>query len=282
MLSKRWLINGLLILVIAMSALVGYRYQSQSVNQGTNAITRLKPAEISSLIIQFPDKDIVLRKSEGLWLIESPLQWPAHGITIERILGIASSQAESSFAAEEVDLASLGLLDPQVRLSLNDTQISFGTSNNIGDRRYLMVGSTIYLLADIHYPFIMQGIPGLIDRRLLPPSISLQSLNLEGRILTRGNTDSWQSSLSTDIPADQLNYFVNNWQSLEAPVVKMFKPAGMPLERIVAGLTDESKIEFLLMSIKPELVIARADLGVQYHFGEMQYQQLFSFTSKEP
>jgi hypothetical protein len=128
----------------------------------------------------------------------------------------------------------------------------------------------------------MQGIPGLIDRRLLPPSISLQSLNLEGRILTRGSTDSWQSSLSTDIPADQLNYFVNNWQSLEVPVVKIFKQGGMPLERIVAGLTDDSKIEFLLMSIEPELVIARVDLGVQYHFSEIQYQQLFSFTSKGP
>jgi hypothetical protein len=282
MLSKRWLINSLLILVIAISALVGYRYQSQSVNQATNAITRLKPAEISSITIHLPDKNIVLRKSEGLWLIDSPLQWPAHGITIERILGIATSQAESSFATEGVDLAPLGLLDPQVRLSLNDVQISFGTSNNIGDRRYLMVGSTIYLLADIHYPFIIQGIAGLIDKRLLPPSISLQSLNLEGRILTRGNSGSWQSSLSTDIPADQLNYFVNNWQSLEVPVVKIFKQGGMPLERIVAGLTDDSKIEFLLMSIEPELVIARVDLGVQYHFSEIQYQQLFSFTSKGP
>jgi len=281
MLSKRWLVNGLLVLVIGVSLLLGYSDRDQSGSEARNPITSLKPADVMNVTIQLGDKRIVLHRSADQWLIVSPLQWPAHSINLERILGISVSEAEASITATGIDLSALGLQDPKVILSLNDTQIFFGTTNNIGDRRYLMTGTTIYLLADIHLPFISQGIAGLIDRRLLPPSIPLQTLKLAERKLSRDSTDNWQSDVPTDIPADRLNQLVNNWQTLEAPAVKIFKPAGMPLEKIVAGLDDDSDIEFLLMSIYPELVIARPDLGVEYHFHEKQQQELLSFTNAE-
>jgi len=281
MLSKRWLVNGLLVLVIGTSLLLGYRDRVQSGSEATNPITSIKPADINSVSIQLADKHIVLRKSAEQWLIESPVQWPARNITLERILGIASSESEASIEATGIDLASLGLEDPRVILSLNDTRIFFGTTNNIGDRRYLMIGTTIYLLADVHLPFMSEGIIGLIDNRLLPPSISLKTLQLDERMLTRDGTDSWQSSPPTDIPADRLIDLVNNWQNLEAPALKIFDQTGMPLEKIIAELDDGSKIEFLLMSIYPELVIARPDLGIEYHFHEKQQQELLSFTNTE-
>jgi len=279
MLSKRWLVNGLLVLVIGTSLLLGYRDRDQSGNEAINPITSLKPAGVMSVTIQLEDEHIVLRRSADQWLIESPVQWPARSITIERILGISVSESEASIAAAGIDLSALGLQNPKVILSLNDTQIFFGTTNNIGDRRYLMTGTTIYLLADIHLPFISQGVSGLIDKRLLPPSIPLQTFNLAERKLTRDSTDNWQSSPASDIPTGQLNQFVNNWQTLEAPAVKIFKQSGAPLEKIVVGLENGSEIEFLLMAIYPELVIARPDLGVEYHFHEKQQQELLSFTN---
>jgi hypothetical protein len=191
------------------------------------------------------------------------------------------SESEASIAATDIDLSALGLQEPKAILSLNDTRILFGTTNNIGDRRYLMIGTTIYLLADIHLPFISQGIAGLIDNRLLPPSIPLQTFELAERKLSRDGIDNWQSSPATDIPADRLKQFISYWQSLEAPVVKVFKQSGEPLEKMVAGLEGGSEIEFLLMSIYPELVIARPDLGVEYHFHERQQQELLSFTNAE-
>lgn len=281
MLSKRWLVNGLLVLVIGVSLLLGYRDRVQSGSEARNPITSLMPADVMSVTIQLADKRIILRRSADQWLIVSPLQWPAHSITIERILGISVSEAEASIVATGIDLSALGLQDPKVILSLNETRILFGTTNNIGDRRYLMTGTTIYLLADIHLPFISQGIAGLIDRRLLPPSIPLQTLKLAERKLSRDSTANWQSDAPTDIPVDRLNQLVNNWQTLEAPAVRIFNQAGTPLEKIVAGLDDDSEIEFLLMSIYPELVIARPDLGVEYHFHEKQQQELLYFTNAE-
>jgi len=281
MLSKRWLVNGLLFLVIGISVLMGYRDQAQSPGDAKDSVTTLNPADVTRLKIQLPDnKSVELRKSAELWFIESPLQWPAHGTTLEIITGIASSEFDSSIEVGNIDLAALGLHDPQVIVALDDTRILFGTTNNIGERRYLMTGSKIYLLADVHLPFILQGIPGLIDRRLLPPSIPLKSINLGMERLTSDDAGNWQSDSAGEIPVAQLNRLVHQWQTLEAPSVKLFQPVGLPLRKVVAGLEDGSKIEFLLMSIYPELVIARPDLEVQYHFGEKQHSQLFEIINE--
>ncbi len=48
-----------------------------------------------------------------------------------------------------------------------------------------------------------------------------------------------------------------------------------------ATLDNGSEIEFYLMSIKPEIVIARPDLGVQYHFSEKQYYDLLSISKQD-
>ena len=281
MLGKRWLVNGLLILVIGTSVLMGYRDQLQSPGDVKDSVSSLNPADVTRLKIQLPGNNPVeLRKSAELWFIESPFQWPAHGTTLEIITGIASSEFDSSIEVGNIDLAALGLRDPQVIVTLDDTQILFGTTNNIGERRYLMTGSKIYLLADVHLPFILQGIPGLIDRRLLPPSIPLETINLGTERLTRDDVGNWQSGSASEIPVAQLNRLVHQWQTLEAPSVKMFQPVGLPLRKILAGLEDGSEIAFLLMSIYPELVIARPDLAVQYHFGEKQHRQLFEFINE--
>jgi hypothetical protein len=283
MLGKRWLVNGLLILVIGIAVLMGYQDRVQSPGEAKNSLTALKPADVTRLKIQLPGNNPVeLRKSTELWFIESPFQWPAHNTTLKIITGIASSEFDSSIEVGNIDLAALGLRDPQVIVTLDDTRILFGTTNNIGERRYLMTGSKIYLLADVHLPFILQGIPGLIDRRLLPPSIPLKTINLGTERLTRDDAGNWQSSLASEIPVARLNQLVHQWQTLEAPSVKMFQPTGLPLRKIIAGLEDGSEIKFLLMSIYPELVIARPDLDVQYHFGEKQHQQLFEFVNEKP
>ena len=55
----------------------------------------------------------------------------------------------------------------------------------------------------------------------------------------------------------------------------------MPGQKIIAGLEDGNEIDFFLISIKPEIVIARPDLGVQYHFAEKQYYDLLSIAKDE-
>ena len=278
MLSRRWLINCLLIVLICLLAYSGIRYQLKSKAQPKNSITSLKPQDINSIIIQFADTKLVLRRSGNQWIFEKPIQWPANNINLERLISIVTSESNSRLPAEEIDLANLGLQLPKATLTLNDTRVLFGATNNIGERRYIMIGSTIYLLPDLHLHFINQGISGLIDRRLLPSSISLNSLRLAEFNLSKNSDGTWQADTLGDVVADQVNALVNNWQTLDAGNIKNFDKTGTAEQKIVAGLQDGSNIEFFIMSTRPEIVIARPDLGVQYHFSEKQFYDLLSIA----
>jgi len=281
MLSKRWLINCLLIVLIAIFAYAGIRYQQKAEYTPKNRITSLKPQDIHTAIIQVADKHFVLSNSGNQWLFEKPVRWPANNITVERLISIVTSEADSRLPAEGNDLATFGLQFPKAILTLNDTRILFGSTNNIGGRRYIMIASTIYLLPDIHLHFITQGISGLIDRRLLPRSIPLKSLELAELSLSKSSNGDWQSDTIGEVEVGRLNQIANNWQTLHAGRVKIYDKSKMPGQKIVAGLEDGDEIDFFLISVKPEIVIARPDLGVQYHFAEKQYYDLLSIANKD-
>ncbi len=279
MISKRWLINYLLIILIVMFIYIGNRYQVETGYQTKTRISNLKLQDIRRLAIQTPDYAFTLKKTAGSWEIENPVKWPANNITVERLLSIATIEIESSLPADEVDLKTLGLQLPRGIVILDDTRFLFGAINNIGNRRYVMTGSSIYLIADIHLQLLNRGLAGLIDRRLLPGSLPLQNLRLGNINLSKTDNGGWQNE-GEAISPDQLNRLIVNWQTLEASNIKPYRKSDTPGKKITAGLADGSKLEFYLMAISPEIVIARPDLGLQYHFAEGQYYGLMGVAQE--
>ena len=281
MLSRRWLINYLLIVLIVIFTYIGNRYEVKTGYQPENRITSLKPQDIHTTVIQTADSNFILINTGSQWQFQKPVQWPANNITLERLISIVSSESESRLPAEDIDLAILGLQFPKAILTLNDTRILFGATNNIGERRYIMIGSTVYLLPDIHLHFITQGISGLIDRRLAPRSIPLKSLKLTEFSLSKNDDGSWQSNAGAKFETALLNQLANNWQTLEAGNIKNYDKSITPRQKMIATLDNGDEIDFYLMSIKPEIVIARPDLGIQYHFSEKRDYDLLSVRRQD-
>jgi len=279
MLSRRWLINYLLIALIGLFIYAGNRYQATSGFSSVNSISSLKPQDIHTVIIETPDNSqIVLRNTGNQWLFEKPVQWPADNTTVERLISIVQSKSDSRLPVDEIELATLGLDSPKVTLTLNDTRIEFGTTNNIGQRRYVKIAATVYLLPDLHLHFITQGLIGLIDRRLLPRSISLKSIKLPELSLSKSSNDTWQGEAVGEAEKERINTLGNNWQTLRAGRIKTYDHSKLPEQIIIARLEDGSEIDFFLMAIKPEIVIARPDLDLQYHFSEKHYFDLLSIA----
>ncbi|MDH3387850.1 MAG: hypothetical protein OEN02_08075, partial [Gammaproteobacteria bacterium] len=182
---------------------------------------------------------------------------------------------------DEIDLATLGLDFPKAMLSLNDTRVLFGATNNIGGRRYTMIDSTVYLLPDMYLPFLSQGLLGIVDRRLLPGSFRLQSLKLPGLEISREAGDQWRLAGPGEFTPQQLQRLVNNWQGLEASRIMQFDSVGTPRQKIEALLEGGERHEFFLMSIDPEIVIANPGIGLQYHFRADLYYELMDLRSDE-
>ena len=281
MFSRRWIINYVLIVLIVIFTYVGNRFSVTTGYQPELRISTLRPADIQTIGIQTADASLSLRRDAQGWLIEAPIRWPANSINIERLLSIVSNETDSRLPADEINLAKLGLQFPEAVLTFNDTQLLFGATNNIGARRYLMIGSTVFLLPDIHLQLFSQGLTGIVDRRLLPLRYRLNNLQLSELEISRNADDSWQVIGVEGFESDQIITLLKNWQELDASKIKPFDTGKMPRQKLVASLEDGSSYEFFVMSIDPEIVIANPQTGLQYHFPASLYYQLISLRTDE-
>jgi hypothetical protein len=276
MLSSRWILNLLLMLAIAALVLAGLYLGEPQDGDRDPVISDLKPADVSRIEIRAGDSNLrLIRGAEG-WSVQSPVDWAAHDANVGRLLSVLKASASPIADAADVDLEPLGLESPGASLRFNDTELRFGGSNNIGERRYVMLDSKLYLLPDVYLAFAAQGLAGLADRRLLPRRYSLESLQLPGVTISRQDDDSWRAEPAAGHSQQQLSRLADNWQELQASRVKNHEGPRDQGRPIVARLQDGRSIEFRLLSVTPEIVIANPQIGLQYHFRADFHDQLVS------
>ena len=281
MFSRRWIINYILIFLIVLFTYIGNRFDVETGYQPQQGVTSLKPESIETVEIQTADAELMLRRDGDGWMLESPIRWPANDGDVERLLGITSVKTDSRLAADEIDLATLGLQFPMASLRLNDTLVLFGGTNNIGARRYTMVGSTVYLLPDMILPFMSQGLTGIVNQSLLPRRLELSALELPTQEIRRDANNAWRMIEADGIGQEQIAKLVDNWQDLQALRVKPFSAEKIPQQKITAQLADGRNQDFFVMSIDPEIIIANPEIGLQYHFPADLYYQLISLRADE-
>ncbi len=272
--SRRMLINYLLIILIIIFTYIGIKYpitEDQKINR--NAITTLKPGNITDIKIETADETLELKKQGTSWHVESPINWFANNIAAERIASLAAVEPQSKLPKDQIDVSTLGLRIPKAVVTLNNKSIYFGDTNRIGNRRYLMVDPNVYLASDIHYIFISQGLSGLIDNRLLPSRLELTELKFPAFTLHK-NESTWSTDAEVK-PSQNVTQLINNWRQKQA-TIKPYDRTLNPLNKIKASLQSGDDIEFFVLSIKPEIIIARPDLNIQYHFPDHQYYELLS------
>ncbi len=281
MLSKRWIVNYILLALIAALLYAALGTELEPVNETPAGISELTARDIDTLEIETGGKLIRLVSDGDTWVIEAPINWPAQQTNVQRLLAIVDLEADALGDAVGIDLAPLGLHQPVATLRFNGSELQFGTNNNIGARRYAMIDSKIYLLPDAHLPFISQGLAGVVDRHLLPQGYNLQSLQLPDFDVRRDGDTGWHSTQVPGITSARLSQLVTNWQSLEALRITGFTPTTDPLQVIHLELADDQILELLLVSNDPEVVIANPLIGLQYHFRSDDYHLLFSAADDE-
>jgi hypothetical protein len=280
-LSQRPLINLLLIVLIGGLAYAGFHFDAKEAAETKPTISELRPDDVHSIEIQAGDLRLRLKRGSEGWDLESPINWPANDTIVRRLLSIVNLETSALADAADVDLAQLGLQQPQTSIRFNDTLLQFGTTNNIGERRYVMQGTTLFLVPDIHLAFIVEGLSALVDRRLLPRRSSITSLQLPDLEIRLDGNKRWRSSRAVEITQARMAQLVENWQELQATRISHFGPGLMPRQLIEIDLADGQALEFLLMSENPEIVIAHPNIGLQYHFRSHYHNQLISISGDD-
>jgi hypothetical protein len=281
MLSRRWLFNGLLILLIAVLATLGYRLEVVPAPPSKPAQAGFDTAAVERIEVRTANDQLALQRHRSGWRLAAPLRWPADRANVERLFRIVDTGAATPLQEAAIDLVRFGLDEPAAQLQLGQISVRFGSVNNIGERRYTLIDSALYLLPDVHLPLIQQGISGFIDRRLLPPDFEITALSLPGLELRRDADGAWLAGERRDPSTETLAALVASWQQLAATRIGSYQDPRAPTGRIVARLADGERIELLLLATDPEIVIANPALGLQYHLLGEHYERLFSLPGDE-
>lgn len=266
MLSRGWIINAVLVILIAGLVAFAWLQPDSAPDQAFERISDRPIDEIERVEIDYGPSVIQLERTDTGWMLQSPVSWPAEATNVRRLLNIMANEIPPLAAAGDVDLENLGLLQPVASLRMDDIELRFGATNNIGERRYLMVDQRIYLMPDVHLAFIAQGLSGLVGRQLLPLPFRIDSIKLPGLSVEKNQDKQWHSSSDTKFSESQLQALVDNWQQLQATRVTPFDLGGSARDVIEIRLENGATIDFIVMSRQPELVIANPSIDLQFHF----------------
>lgn len=279
MLSKRWIVNALLVALIIGLSLAGVFFEPSATVEKKPTISQLTTDEVDTIEIESGDLQLRLQRDNDGWDIESPINWPAQENNVRRLLSILKIEADAIADAADADLAALGLEHPKVSMRFNGIPMLFGATNNIGERRYVMLDDKLYLLPDVHLVFVNQGLAGLADRRLLPEHPGIVSLRLPDLEISLDENNLWRSKQAIEFPQSSLLRLVDNWRTLQATRISNFDLELPPRQLIEIELADGKVIEFLLISEDPEIIIAHPNIGLQYHFRRDYRDQLITLRA---
>jgi hypothetical protein len=91
----------------------------------------------------------------------------------------------------------------------------------------------------------------------------------------------WTITPETNIGADKLVELVNAWRDAEAISINKYEGGGSE-DKILVDLGDPGPLTFLLFNKPREIILARPDLGIQYHLLDYYAEKLFiTETGKE-
>jgi len=262
--NSRSLLNIFLLLVLG--GLISFFMLDNEAPVVSNKLTTLQPNDISRITIPREDRvDIILSKNsnspnESEWYMLQPYAIKAHAFRVNTLLKLSQATTHKNYATNDLNLADYGLDTPRARIIFNDTEILFGKTNPLNNKRYLLCNNTLSLINDDTYPLVSAEPASLVDLHLLD-SKNIQSIETADWHIFKNSSNHWDSN--SQFSADQLQTLLENWQHAQAFAVHKYMPR-KKLGNIVLTI-DEQKMHFEISDDDPWLILARPDMGIEYH-----------------
>lgn len=279
--KNRWILNLLLFCVVA--GLVTFLYmrpKQEAQQEAAYEISAYKLAEFSAISVEFPAKAAVtFEKVNGYWHLTAPHKTRADQASVQRILSIIAARSKEKIVS--TDLEKFGLNNPSIKLKLirddkSNEDFLFGTHNPVTDEQYVAHKNAIYLLPVNYAEAAATQVIELVDKIPLKPTEKIAGFDfsrLEQWEETRLNVDlvdgNWKASIPVAKPQqNEFNEWIDfSWVHTFAKSVEFYTPdrkATYP--SVEVKLRDGTKVHFDKMQESPELLLARPDEGIIYHF----------------
>lgn len=283
MINKRNLLNLGLLLLIGVLVLLVIQEPGIEPPQENPRLLGIDREAVSRVRIERQGQETVTleRNARGEWHLIEPLAIGASDFRISSLLRITEQKSLGSFPANSERLAGFGLETPRVTLTLNDkVKVAFGDNTPLDQRRYVLVGERVHLVSDTLYYHLIGSYTTFIRQQLLPDDAGISALTLPG-LSVRQQEGRWQIEPKPEsFSADQATALIDGWKLASAVQVKPYD--GKQGEAITITPKGEAKpIRFLLTARSPDLVLARPDLGIEYHLAESSGEELLKLPVLE-
>jgi hypothetical protein len=225
--NPRTLLNIILLAAIVVLVLFVIFEPGKKAPETPSSLTDLSVDKITSIAIENDNKPAVqLEKRDKNWFLTAPYQMPANNFRVQSLLQIAGAESHAQFSSNAHDLKKFHLGHPKAVLRLNDTSISFGDTEPLTLRRYVLVGSTIHLIKDNVFHQLTQNATSFISLALLPEASIITRLTLPDMTLQKDrNNAAWtlEPNPKGQVSMDQINKLIDAWTSAQALAVEPYK-----------------------------------------------------------
>ncbi|MDG1074015.1 MAG: DUF4340 domain-containing protein [Methylophilaceae bacterium] len=280
--KKRWILN--LILLALVGGLVAFLYLRPKavVEEKTSyEVSNLKLAGIRAVKVEFPAKSpVIFERVDGYWYMKAPYKQRADQLSVQRILSVIAAKSEYRFSAAA--LAKYGLDHPLVRVTISsqagDQLFTYGAYNTVTDEQYVAYQDGVYLLNAAYSEAATTQAIEMVDKNMLSPT---EAKTVSG--FDFSHLEQWQEAgLNVDVANGQWKTNVDNakltqndlnewlefsWKQNPSKAVETYTPdrnATYPSFEVKLG--NGKKIHIDKMMESPELLLARPDEGLIYHF----------------
>ncbi|HYD32943.1 MAG TPA: DUF4340 domain-containing protein [Methylophilaceae bacterium] len=274
--KKRWLINLVLLLLVAAIAIFLYaRPKQEQQTEKSYELSTLKLGDFSSLRVEFPSKaPVTFEKKDGYWYMQQPYQARADQAMVQRILSIVAATSKEKFPVS--DLSQFGLDNPALKVKMGNEEFLFGTYNPVSGEQYVAYKDAIYMVEPLYSESAATQPIELISKHPFKPGEKIAGFDLSRleqwediRLhvdLVDGN---WKISATEAKPEpDRMNEWLEvYWNKATANSVELYTPdrkATYP--SVEVKLQNGSKVHFDKLQESPELLLGRPDEGILYHF----------------
>jgi len=269
--SRRGWIN--LALAVALAALVALAIYRPGLAPppALPPLTTVDARDVHRIEIARPKQEtIVLERTGTEWRLRAPLAARASRFRIENLLRVAAAPSEWRAPASGEELARYGLARPQAIVRLDGQELRFGALHPLKAQLYVLVGDTMHLIAASFFHSAATRLEDFLDSAPLESGADLQAIALPDLALER-TAKGWRlTPTKPGVSSDRIQRLVEEWKHARALSVTRAgnRPATARVRLRLAQRADAPArtLDLAIVAREPELVLRRADEGLEYHF----------------
>jgi hypothetical protein len=277
---KSWITLGVLAACVAALGLFVWLTPPQT-QRNTTAVATLKPAGVRALRVQFRGKTVaVLERRDAEWLLVDPVKAPADAFQVLRVLAVLDARSTAQYPT--TDAARFDLDPPQTELIIDGQRFGFGAINTVTREQYLLAQNQIHAVETRYATAIPTNANALIRRSIFaagetPVRFDFGAFNVshdgnKWSVTPQKNNEGNKAGHNDgDISQDDFNRWAAQWREGSALRAAVTDASGSDAAKaapreIFVTLKNGTKIPLAIVQEQPELVVRRADLGLQFTF----------------